>query len=198
MFRLGLTGSIGTGKSTTADIFRAFGVPVHDADAAVHRLYRDAAVPKIAAAFPGAVIDGVIDRKSLGALVTGKPERFKALEAIVHPMVQAEEQIAVDRARKAGHRLIVLDIPLLFETGSQEHCDAVLVTYVHPDEQRRRVLERGTMDPSLFESILSRQIPMPQKRALAHFVLDTGHGLEAARAEVAALLRALAPCMLGG
>jgi dephospho-CoA kinase len=197
MFRLGLTGAIGTGKSTTANIFRDMGVPVHDADAAVHRLYRDAAVPQIAAEFPGAVIDGVIDRKSLGALVTGKPERFKALEAIVHPMVQAEEHIAVEKAKKAGHRIIVLDIPLLFETGSQNDCDAVLVTHVHPDEQRRRVLERGTMSEQLFESILSRQIPIEQKRALAHFTLDTGHGLEAARAEITALLRALAPCMLG-
>lgn len=198
MFRLGLTGSIGTGKSTTANVFREMGIPVHDADAAVHRLYRDAAVPKIAAEFPGAVIDGVIDRKSLGALVSGKPERFKALEAIVHPMVQVEEQIAVEKAKKAGHRIIVLDIPLLFETGSQEDCDAVLVTYVHPDIQRRRVLERGTMDEQLFESILSRQIPIAQKRALAHFTLDTGYGLDAARAEIAALLRALAPCMTGG
>jgi dephospho-CoA kinase len=198
MFRLGLTGSIGTGKSTTADIFRDLGVPVHDADAAVHRLYRDAAVPLIAREFPGAVIDGVIDRKSLGALVTGKPERFKALEAIVHPMVQAEEQIAIEKAKKAGHRLIVLDIPLLFETDSQNDCDAVLVTHVHPDEQRRRVLARGTMDEQLFESILARQIPLGEKRAMAHFSLDTGYGVEAARAEVIALLRALAPCLSGG
>lgn len=197
MFRLGLTGSIGTGKSTTSDMFRAMGIPVHDADAAVHRLYNGAAVPLIGARFPGAVIDGVIDRKSLGALISGKPERFKALEEIVHPLVQAEEVAAIETAKKAGARLIVLDVPLLFETRGDERCDAVMMTHVHPDEQRRRVLARGTMDEALFESIVARQMPLAQKRARAHFILDTGAGLQAAESEIIALLRALAPCLAG-
>lgn len=197
MFRLGLTGSIGTGKSTTAAFFRDFGVPVHDADGAVHRLYREAAAPLIAAEFPGAIIDGVVDRKSLGALVAGKPERFRKLEDIVHPLVAAEERAAIEHARKIGSRIIVLDVPLLFETGAYQRCNAVLVTHVNHDEQRRRVLARGTMDETLFESILARQMPLAEKRARAHFTIDTGHGLEAAHREVAALLRALAPGMTG-
>lgn len=197
MFRLGLTGSIGTGKSTTAEFFRNLGVPVHDADGAVHRLYREAAAPLIAAEFPGAIIDGVVDRKSLGALVAGKPERFRVLEAIVHPLVAEEERLAMERARKIGSRIIVLDVPLLFETGADKRCNAVLVTHVHPEEQRRRVLARGTMGEALFESILARQMPLAQKVARAHFTIDTGHGMEAAQREVRALLRALAPALTG-
>ncbi len=197
MFRLGLTGSIGTGKSTTAAFFRALGVPVHDADGAVHQLYREAAAPLIAAEFPGAIIDGRVDRKSLGALVAGKPERFRALEAIVHPLVEAEERAAIEQAKKIGSRIIVLDVPLLFETGADRRCNAVLVTHVHPEEQRRRILARGTMGEALFESILARQMPLAEKISRAHFNIDTGHGMEAARREIKALLRSLAPALAG-
>jgi len=195
MFRLGLTGSIATGKSTTSAMFRAAGIPVHDADAAVHRLYAGAAVPLIAEAFPGAVREGVVDRKALGAMVAGKPEEFARLERIVHPLVHEEENRAIAAARATGHRLVVLDIPLLFETGAQGRCDAVLVTIVDPDEQKRRALARPGMTETLFHAILARQIPMAEKCRRAHAILDTGRGLEAASRDIAALLRALAPAL---
>ncbi|HRE19634.1 MAG TPA: dephospho-CoA kinase [Rhabdaerophilum sp.] len=193
MFRLGLTGSIATGKSTTSAMFRKAGVPVHDADAAVHRLYAGVAVPLIEAAFPGAVRDGAVDRKTLGALVAGKPEEFARLEAIVHPLVHEEERKAIAATRAAGHRLVVLDIPLLFESGAQGRCDAVLVTVVDPAEQKRRALARPGMTEALFHAILTRQMPMVEKCRRAHAILDTGRGLEAAEQEISALLRALAP-----
>lgn len=195
MFLLGLTGSIGTGKSTTAGIFRSLGIPVHDADAAVHRLYTGAAAAPIEAEFPGTVRDGAVDRKALGALVSGKPERFAALERIVHPLVRAEEERAIAAASKAGARLVVLDIPLLFETRAEGRCDAVLVTKVDPAEQKRRVLARPGADEALFHAILARQMPMDEKCRRAHAILDTGHGIEAARAEIAALMKALAPVL---
>ena len=196
MFLLGLTGSIGSGKSTTTQIFRVFGVPVHDADATVHALYRGEAAPLIEAAFPGSVVDGVVDRKKLGALLDGKAERFKALERIVHPLVHQAEAQAVIRARQAGKRLMVLDIPLLFETGGEKRCHAVLVTSVTPALQRQRVLEREGMSEALFNAILARQMPDSEKRRRAHIVLDTGHGIDAARRDIAALLKALAPALV--
>lgn len=193
MFRLGLTGSIGTGKSTTAAIFRELGVPVYDADATVHALYEGEAAPLIEAEFPGTVRDGKVDRKALGALVTGDPARFKALEAIVHPLVRAKEEAAIEAARQSGARLIVLDIPLLFETGAEGRCDAILVTVVDPAEQKRRVMARPGMNEALFHAILARQMPMDEKRRRAHAILDTGHGIEAARRDIKALLADLAP-----
>lgn len=193
MFRLGLTGSIGTGKSTTAAIFREFGIPVYDTDATVHDLYSGEAAPAIAAEFPGTVHNGVVDRKALGALVAGNPERFKALENIVHPLVRAKEKAAISAARQSGAKLIVLDIPLLFESGAEDRCDAVLVTVVDPEEQKRRVMARPGMNEALFHAILARQMPMDEKRKRAHVILDTGHGLEAARAQIRQLLTDLAP-----
>lgn len=193
MFRLGLTGSIGTGKSTTAAIFREFGIPVYDADATVHALYEGEAAPLIEAEFPGTVRDGKVDRKALGALVTGDPARFKALEAIVHPLVRAKEEAAIEAARQSGARLIVLDIPLLFETGAEGRCDAILVTVVDPAEQKRRVMARPGMNEALFHAILARQMPMEEKRRRAHAILDTGHGIEAARRDISKLLADLAP-----
>ena len=192
MFRLGLTGSIGTGKSTTSAMFRDAGIPVHDADAAVHALYRGEAAPLIAAAFPGTVTDGIVDRKALGAIVSDAPERLRILEKIVHPLVHAREQAAIDAARRQGHRLILLDVPLLLETGGQLRCDAVLVTSVAEAEQKRRVMARPGMTEALFHAILARQMPDREKRRRAHAIIDTGLGLEAARRDVAALLRALA------
>lgn len=193
MFRLGLTGSIGTGKSTTAAIFREFGIPVYDADAAVHELYAGEAAAAIEAEFPGTVQHGVVDRKRLGAIVSGNPERFKALEAIVHPLVRAKEEAAIAAAEKAGARLIVLDIPLLFETGAEGRCDAILVTVVDADEQKRRVLARPGMSEPLFHAILAKQMSMDEKRRRAHMILDTGRGLEAARADIRKLLDELEP-----
>lgn len=195
MFRLGLTGSIATGKSTTSAMFRKAGVPVHDADAAVHRLYAGAAVPLIEAAFPGAARDGVIDRKVLGSMVAGQPDAFARLERIVHPLVHAEEQRAIGAAKGAGHRLIVLDIPLLFESGAEGRCDAVIVTVVDPAEQKRRALARPGMNETLFHAILARQMPMAEKCRRAHAIIDTGFGLEAAERDIVALLRALAPAI---
>jgi dephospho-CoA kinase len=192
MFRLGLTGSIGTGKSTTAAMFRAAGVPVHDADATVHRLYSGKAAPLIEAAFPGTVEAGVVNRKALGAIVTGHSERLKALESIVHPLVHAEESAAIDAAKASGQRLVILDIPLLFETGGEARCDAVLVVTVSPEEQKRRVLARPGMNEALFHAILARQMPSREKCRRAHAIIDTGHGLAAAQRDVEALLRALA------
>jgi dephospho-CoA kinase len=193
MFRLGLTGSIGTGKSTTAAIFRELGVPVYDADATVHALYEGEAAPLIEAEFPGTVRDGKVDRKALGAIVTGDPARFKALEAIVHPLVRAKEEAAIKVARQSGARMIVLDIPLLFETGAESRCDAILVTVVDPAEQKRRVMARPGMTEALFHAILARQMPMDEKRRRAHAILDTGHGIEAARRDISKLLADLAP-----
>lgn len=191
MIRLGLTGSIGTGKSTTAGMFRARGIPVHDADATVHALYSGAAVVPVEAAFPGATRDGRVDRKALGAILAGNREKFAALERIVHPLVQAEEQGAIARAKAAGAPILVLDIPLLFESGAEGRCDVILVTKVDPTEQRRRVLARPGADEALFHAILQRQMPMEEKCRRAHAILDTGFGLEAARDEIDALLRAL-------
>lgn len=191
MFHLGLTGSIATGKSATARLFRAAGIPVHDADAAVHALYRGRAAPLIAAVFPGTVQDGVVDRKALSLSLAGRQERFEVLEAIVHPLVREEEQRALAAARSAGHRLVVLDIPLLFETGSEARCDAVLVTTCDPAEQRRRVMARPGMTERLFHEILARQMPDAEKRLRAHAILDTGQGFPAAEREISALIRAL-------
>jgi dephospho-CoA kinase len=195
MFRLGLTGSIATGKSTTARLFRHFGVPVHDADAAVHQLYAGAAAALIGEEFPGTVRDGCVDRKALGARVAGKPERFAALERIVHPLVRKLEQEALNSAAERGHRLIVLDIPLLFESGAEQRCDAVLVTDVAPDEQYRRAMARPGMTEVLFHAILARQMPATEKRRRAHAILDSGRGVEAAAGDVRELLRALAPAL---
>jgi dephospho-CoA kinase len=192
IFRLGLTGSIGSGKTTTAALFRDLGIPVHDADASVHALYRGEAAPPVEAAFPGTVVDGVVDRKLLAAALSGRPERFKKLESIVHPLVRTVEDEAIAKARRSGARIIVLDIPLLFESGAEKRCDAVLVTSVDAGEQKRRVLARPGMSEALFHAILERQMPDREKCRRAHIILDTGNGIEAARAEVIALLRALA------
>ncbi|MBN8533501.1 MAG: dephospho-CoA kinase [Rhizobiales bacterium] len=193
IFRLGLTGSIGSGKTTTAGLFREFGVPVHDADASVHALYRAEAAAPIEAVFPGTVVDGVVDRKRLTEALAGRKERFKLLESIVHPLVRSVEEQAIAKAERSGHRMIVLDIPLLFESGADKRCDAVFVTHIDAGEQKRRVLARPGMNEALFHAILARQIPDREKCRRAHAILDTGNGLAAARSEVAALLRALAP-----
>ena len=191
-FVLGLTGSIGMGKSATAAIFRRLGVPVHDADASVHALYRGAAAPLIEAAFPGSVRDGVVDRAALSGMVFGRPERLRELEAIVHPLVRAERDRFLARAEEARAAVAVLDVPLLLETGGDADCDAVLVVTAAPEVQRARVLARPQMTPEKLEVILAKQMPDAQKRSRAHFLVDTGRGFDAAERQVCDVLRALA------
>jgi dephospho-CoA kinase len=191
-FVLGLTGSIGMGKSATAAMFRALGVPVHDADAVVHALYRGAAAPLIAKAFPGTVADGVVDRPALGREVLGRPERLKELEAIVHPLVRAERDAFLTAAVAARAPVAVIDIPLLFETGGERDCDAVLVVTASPEVQRARVLARDGMTAEKFAAIAAKQMPDAEKRQKAHFLVDTGRGFAAAERQVGDILRALA------
>jgi dephospho-CoA kinase len=189
-FVLGLTGSIGMGKSATAGIFRRLGVPVHDADAAVHGLYRGRAAPLVEKAFPGTVADGMVDRGRLGAAVLGDPARMRELEAIVHPLVREEEDTFLKRAALAP--VAVLDIPLLFETGGEARCDATLVVTAPALVQRERVLARPGMTEEKFQSILSKQMPDAEKRARAHFIVDTSRGFISAEAQVRSILACLA------
>ncbi|MGN6098545.1 MAG: dephospho-CoA kinase [Bosea sp. (in: a-proteobacteria)] len=191
-FVLGLTGSIGMGKSTTAALFVKRGVPLHDADAAVHRLHRGRAAGPIAAAFPGTVIDGVVDRAKLGAAVLGKPEALRQLEAIIHPLVREEEEAFVAGCRKEGAGLAVIDVPLLLETGGESRCDAVLVVTAPAEVQRERVLARQGMTAEKLAASLSRQMPDAEKRRRAHFLVDTSRGLMAADRQVGSILTALA------
>lgn len=191
-FVLGLTGSIGMGKSATAAIFRRLGLAVHDADAAVHRLYAGRAAPLIGEAFPGTVVDGTVDRVKLGAAVLGDPDALKRLEAIVHPLVREERDAFLAGAMKAGAPIAVLDVPLLLETGGERDCDAVLVVTASPEVQRERVLARPGMARDKFEAILAKQMPDRIKRGKAHFLVDTGHGHASAEAQVRSILKCLA------
>ena len=192
MLVLGLTGSVGMGKSTTAGFFVEAGVPVHDADAAVHRLYAGEAVPLIEAVFPGTTSGGIVDRALLARRVLGDPVALKRLEAIVHPLVQASERRFLADAEARGDKVVVLDIPLLFETGGDARVDAVVVVSAPAAVQRARVLERPGMTAEKFEAILSQQMPDAEKRRRADFVVDTSQGSEAARAQVGAVLAASA------
>lgn len=191
MWVLGLTGSIGMGKSATAGMFRAMGVPVHDADATVHDLYAKEAVAPVEAAFPGVVQDGVVNRPALSQRVLGDAAAMKRLEAIVHPLVRAREETFLAKARAAGARLVVLDIPLLMETGSAGRVDAVAVVSAPETVQKARVLARPGMTEERFALILAKQVPDAEKRRRAHFLIDTGRGFDAARHQVAGVVRAL-------
>lgn len=192
MFVLGLTGSVGMGKTTTARFFAEAGVPVHDADAVVHRLYEKEAVAAIEAAFPGTTLDGTVDRKLLSARVVGDPAAFKRLEDIVHPLVHEAERHLLAEAEERGEKVAVLDIPLLFETGGEERVDAVVVASAPPEVQKARVLERPGMTMEKLEAILAKQMPDAEKRRRADFVVDTSQGFDAARAQVGAILDAVA------
>jgi dephospho-CoA kinase len=191
MFILGLTGSVGMGKSVTARFFAEEGMPVHDADAAVHRLYEGEAVAPIEAAFPGTTADGKVDRTKLAGHVLGDGTALKRLEAIVHPLVQASERRFLAEAQARGAKVAVLDIPLLFETGGDRRVDAVVVVSAPPEVQRARVLARPGMTAEKFKAILAKQMPDAEKRARADFVVDTSQGFEAARAQVRAILDAV-------
>ncbi|MDT3376731.1 dephospho-CoA kinase [Labrys neptuniae] len=190
-FILGLTGSIGMGKSATAAMFRARGVPVHDADATVHRLYAGPAVEAVEAAFPGVSVDGVIDRAKLGRQVFGNAEAMRTLETIVHPLVHAAEQDFLATARAKGANLAVLDIPLLYETGGERRCRAVAVVSAPARIQRERVMARPGMDEERFAVILARQVPDVEKRRRAHFIIDSSKGLDFAQSQVDAIITAL-------
>jgi dephospho-CoA kinase len=191
MFILGLTGSIGMGKSTTAKFFAEEGVPVHDSDAVVHRLYEGEAVPAIEAAFPGTTANGKVDRDRLSKHLIAHPGDFKKLEALVHPLVRAKEQKFLVDAEKRGAKVVVLDIPLLYETAGDARCDAVVVVSAPAEVQRARMEERGMSD-ARFEAIIARQVPDAVKREKADFVVDSGQGFEHARAQVREILRAVA------
>lgn len=193
MIIVGLTGSIGMGKSTTSAMFQAEGVPVYDADAAVHALYAKggAAVAPVEAAFPGVVVDGVIDRAKLSTHVVGKPEALKKLEAIVHPLVGESRKIFFQAAAEANAPLVILDIPLLFETGGERNVAAVIVVSAPEAVQRERVMARPEMTAEKLDAILARQLPDAEKRARADIVIDTSQGLESAREQVRAAIAKL-------
>ncbi|WP_128290460.1 dephospho-CoA kinase [Afifella aestuarii] len=190
MFVIGLTGSMAMGKSTTAAMFRRRGVAVHDSDRAVHDLYRGAAVEPIEHAFPGVTADGEVDRKKLGAALAGDIDQLARLEQIVHPLVRAKTVEFGEQAAREGAPIVVLDIPLLFETGAEQWMDCVVVVTTSPETQRERVLARRGMTEELFEKLLARQVPDADKRRHAHFVIDTGFGFEAAERDVETILRA--------
>ena len=191
MFILGLTGSMAMGKSTTARLFAEEGVPVYDADAAVHRLYEGEAASAIEAAFPGTTKDGKVDRAALSQRIVGDAEALRFLESIVHPLVGAVRDRFLADARAKGANAAVLDIPLLFETGGESRVDAVVVASAPADVQRARMLERG-IPPDRLDALLARQMPDAEKRRRADFVVDTSQGIEHARAQVRAILGAVA------
>jgi dephospho-CoA kinase len=192
MFILGLTGSLGMGKSTTAGFFAEAGVPVHDADAVVHRLYEGEAAAAIEAAFPGTTAGGKVDRVQLAARVLDDPEALRRLEAIVHPLVREAGTRFLNDARARGAKVVVLDTPLLIETAGHQRVDAVVVVSAPGDVQRQRVLARPGMTPDKLDALLARQMPDSEKRRHADFVVDTSRGFEAARAQVKEILRAVA------
>jgi dephospho-CoA kinase len=192
MFVLGLTGSIGMGKSTTAKMFADEGVPVHDADAAVHKLYDGEATSVIEAAFPGTTAKGKVNRVKLSQRVLGDEIAMKRLEHIVHPLVRQAEERFLTEAKKNGAKVALLDIPLLYETAGDKRCDAVVVVTAPSDMQRVRAFERPGMTAEKYDAILAKQTPDTEKRRRADFVVDTSRGLDAARAQVRDILKAIA------
>ena len=189
MIILGLTGSIGMGKSTAAQMFADLGVPVNDADAVVHSLYQGEAVAPIEAAFPGAAAAGAVDRKELSRQLAENPALFKKLEAIVHPLVRRAEREFLARQRAKKSPLVLLDIPLLFETKAEGRVDAVVVVTCDPKIQQERVMKRPGMTEEKFALILSRQVPDAEKRAKADYIIDTSGEFDSTRAQVAAIVR---------
>ena len=190
---IGLTGSIGMGKSTTAAMFREAGIPVYDADAEVHKAYDvgGAAVEPVGAAFPGVVREGRIDREELRKRVLGNPEALKVLNGIVHPIVGRARAAVFEAAQAQGADMVILDVPLIFETGGEKNMHKVIVVSAPAEMQRSRVLAREGMTPERLDAILAQQIPDAEKRARADYVVDTGRGLEHAREQVAAIIEDL-------
>jgi dephospho-CoA kinase len=192
-FLIGLTGSIGMGKTETAKMFARLGIPVFESDAAVHRLYEPggAAVAAIEKAFPGTVVDGRVDRAVLARALAGDAAAFRTLEGIVHPLVAAEQLRFMADAQAQGAPFVVQDVPLLFETGGHKRMDAVVVVSAPRELQRKRVLERPGMTAEKLDHILSRQMPDAEKRAQAHFVVETDKGLDHAFAQVEKIVETL-------
>jgi len=192
MLILGLTGSIGMGKSTTAKLFAEAGVPVYDADATVHKIYQGEAASAIEAAFPGTTVDGKVDRDKLSTRVVHDPAAMRQLEQIVHPMLGASREKFLDDAERSGAPVAVVDVPLLFETGGEQRVDAVVVVTTSPEVQRERILARDNMTGEKLDAILARQLPDAEKRERADFVVDTSHGLDPVRAQIRDILREVA------
>ena len=188
MIVLGLTGSIGMGKSTTAKLFAEAGVPVYDADATVHQIYEGEAAPAIEAAFPGTTVDGKVDRSKLSAKVVHDPAAMKQLEALVHPMLRAHHKKFLDDAERSGAPVAVVDVPLLFETGGERRVDAVVVVTTSTEIQRERILARDNMTAEKLDHILARQMPDAEKRKRADFIVDTSHGLDPVRSRIRDIL----------
>lgn len=191
MIIIGLTGSIGMGKSTTSAMFKGLGIPVNDSDAVVHDLYRTDAVSPVGEAFPGSVRDGAIDRAELSRQLAARPDDLKLLEKIVHPLVRQRENLFIETQKAAGKDIVLLDIPLLFETGGEQRVDAVVVVTCDPETQRKRVLARPGMTEEKFRLILARQMPDAEKRKRADFLIDTSFGLEAANSRVEQIVKLL-------
>jgi dephospho-CoA kinase len=185
---LGLTGSIGMGKSTTAKLFMEAGVPVYDADATVHMIYEGEAVPLIEAAFPGTTVNGKVDRAKLSPLVVHDAAAMKRLEQIVHPLLGAYHRKFLDDAEKSGVPVAVVDVPLLYETGGEKRVDAVVVVSTNPEQQRERILAREGMTAEKLDAILARQLPDAEKRKRADFVVDTSNGLDPVREQIREIL----------
>ena len=191
-FVLCLTGSLGMGKSRTATFFAEAGVPVHDSDAVVHAVYEREAVPAIARAFPGAVVDGKVDRTRLAKMVVGDDAALARLEAIVHPLVSTARDKFLAEAQARGAPVVVLDVPLLFETGGERGCDAVVVVSAPMEIQRRRAFGRPGMTEEKFAGLVAKQMPDAEKRRRADFIVDTSQSFDHARAQVRDILRAVA------
>ncbi len=191
MLVVGLTGSIGMGKSTTAQIFRGLGVPVHDSDAAVHEIYRTTACAPVAELFPQAVGPDGIDRAKLGQIVLSDPQSLRRLEAVVHPLVVAHRHAFIAAQAAKGADLVIADVPLLFETGTDREMDLIIVVSAPAPVQKARVLSRNGMTEDRFLAIMAKQMPDAEKRRLAHVVIETGRGLEAARRQAIVFLRAI-------
>ncbi|MFK7791050.1 MAG: dephospho-CoA kinase [Devosiaceae bacterium] len=188
MIRLGLTGSIATGKSTTAELFAQEGIPVHDADAAVHAIYANEGIEPIAALIPPAIVGGAVDRAALKLALQEDSALFAKLEAIVHPLVRAREDAAIQIAEQENHDIMLLDIPLLFETGAEARMDKVAVVHCAPDTQMARLLARPGMNEAIAHMLMDRQMPQSDKMARADYRISTDHGVEAARTDVREIL----------
>lgn len=191
-FVLCLTGSLGMGKSTAAKFFAAAGVPVHDSDAAVHALYEGDAVALVERAFPGSCVNGKVDRSKLAAMVLNDSAALERLEVIVHPLVFASRERFLAQARSRGVPVVLLDVPLLFETGADCHCDAVVVVSAPPEVQRRRALERPGMTEDKFAAILRKQTPDAEKRRRADFILDSSQSFDHTRTQIGDILQRVA------
>ncbi|WP_375572354.1 dephospho-CoA kinase [Ahrensia marina] len=189
MIKLGLTGSIATGKSTTAKLFAEEGIPVHDADEAVHLIYQNEGIALVGDLIPSAIQDGIVDRKALKAALASDASLFPRLEAIVHPLVHAREDAAFQKANAAGHAVMVFDIPLLFETGGDARMDKVVVVHCEPETQLTRLLARSDMDEATARMLMDRQMAQEEKKARADFLISTDHGVETARVEIQRILR---------